>query len=151
MNKQPKSISKVLSVNDTGENGTHQAGMLIPKNGDVLYFFPRLDEEEKNPRAKMTFIDIDGESWQLSFIHYNNKLFDEHGTRNEYRLTGMTKYFRRHGLRAGDTVILKRNDTSGLRIEYACVKTDEEGILTDESGVQHVKLSAGSAWHVINY
>ena len=30
------------------------------------------------------------------------------GTRNEYRLTGMTEFFRRFNLKAGDRVILKR-------------------------------------------
>ena len=33
---KPKCISKVLSSNDTGETGSHQAGILIPKGGEIL-------------------------------------------------------------------------------------------------------------------
>ena len=34
-------IEKTLSKNDTGETGGHQAGILVPKEPDILGFFPR--------------------------------------------------------------------------------------------------------------
>ena len=83
-------IEKMLSRNDTGETGGHQAGILIPKKPEILSFFPSLNSEEKNPRLLITFHDHMGEQWSFYFIYYNNKFFG--GTRNEYRLTGMTKY-----------------------------------------------------------
>ena len=39
-------ISKNLSANDTGETGGNRAGMLIPKTGEILTFFP-LDANQK--------------------------------------------------------------------------------------------------------
>ena len=35
-----KSISKILSANDIGATGGHQAGILIPKDPRILGFFP---------------------------------------------------------------------------------------------------------------
>ena len=40
-------ISKVLSANDTGETGGHQAGILIPKSEIILSFFPKLSSAKK--------------------------------------------------------------------------------------------------------
>ncbi len=65
-------LSKVLSKNDTGETGSHQAGILIPKQEDILCFFPPLTVEEKNPRHKLKFSDGYDKCWKLIFIYYNN-------------------------------------------------------------------------------
>jgi len=130
-------ISKVLSANDTGETGGHQAGMLIPKAGDILPFFPLLGKESKNPRVKLRFIDISGEEWNFMFIYYNNKFFN--GTRNEFRLTGMTAFIRQYNLRAGDKIILSREiDGRGL-INHKRTSIDDS---TDI-------LKLGSSWKVI--
>jgi hypothetical protein len=100
-------IVKVLSANDTGETGGHQAGILVPKDPALLSFFPKLDASLYNPRVHLSFVDDGGTFWEFAFIYYNNALFD--GTRNEYRLTRMTKYIRQAGLAVGDEVILSRN------------------------------------------
>lgn len=100
----PTKFRKVLSLNDTGETEAHVAGILVPKSD--LAFFPSLNPEEKNPRASVIATDPDGRTWNLNFIYYNNRKFG--GTRNEYRLTGMTAFFAAHGLRAGDVVELER-------------------------------------------
>lgn len=100
-------IAKILSANDTGETGTHQAGILVPKEADLLSFFPRLDSEQYNPRVHLRFLDDGGTFWEFAFIYYNNALFE--GTRNEYRLTRMTKYIRQAGLIAGDQLTLSRD------------------------------------------
>ncbi len=52
MTDRPTRITKVLSANDTGETGGHQAGMLVPKEGRILAFFPSLDPSEKNGNYK---------------------------------------------------------------------------------------------------
>lgn len=101
-------IVKVLSANDTGETGGHQAGILVPKDPALLSFFPKLDPKLYNPRVHLRFLDDAGTFWEFAFIYYNNALFD--GTRNEYRLTRMTKYIRQAGLSVGDEVILSRDD-----------------------------------------
>ena len=101
-------IVKVLSANDTGETGGHQAGILVPKDPALLSFFPKLDPTLYNPRVHLRFLDDAGTFWEFAFIYYINALFD--GTRNEYRLTRMTKYIRQAGLSVGDEVILSRDD-----------------------------------------
>ncbi len=73
----------------------------------MLSFFPGLDADQYNPRVHLHFLDDGGAFWEFAFIYYNNALFK--GTRNEYRLTRMTKYIRQAGLIAGDELILSRD------------------------------------------
>ncbi len=112
----PAAIEKILSANDTGETGGHQAGILVPKNGGVLSFFPHLNAKLKNPRVVLDVIDDDEHEWAFSFIYYNNCFFG--GTRNEYRLTGMTAFFRRFHLKTGDRVILRHESPRLIRITF---------------------------------
>lgn len=109
-------ISKVLSPNDTGETDSHQAGILIPKESKILSFFPPLGCEIKNPREEMKFSDHLNQTWIFNFIYYNNKYFD--GTRNEYRLTGMTRFIHSYGLKAGDEILLARNSEDQYSIRF---------------------------------
>jgi len=114
---RPNAISKILSRNDTGETGGHQAGILVPKDPDVLRFFPKIDStERKNPRVPLSFSDPDGTPWTFNFIYYNNKFFG--GTRNEFRLTGMTSFMRHNCLKAGDSVTLHRDERERYSITY---------------------------------
>lgn len=114
---KPQAIEKTLSANDTGETGGHQAGILVPKTGGVLPFFPNLDSTRKNPRTRLNVIDDAGRKWNFSFIYYNNRFFG--GTRNEYRLTGMTAFFRAFNLKAKDKVILRREPQDVIRITFS--------------------------------
>jgi len=111
-----QTIEKILSANDTGETGGHQAGILIPKDPLILCFFPHLDSSLKNPRAVLDVRDDTGREWTFNFIYYNNRFFG--GTRNEYRLTGMTAFFREFNLKAGDTVIFRRISSRHLNLSY---------------------------------
>lgn len=140
MFKKPTAISKVLSANDTGETGGHQAGILIPKIEDVLTFFPFLGSETKNPRAKMNFYDDAGQIWRFNFIYYNNRFFG--GTRNEYRLTGMTSFIKQNNLKAGDTIVLKRTLDDDLEISYERYEKLEGA---EDDDIIHL----GSSWKVI--
>ena len=99
-------IAKILSANDTGETGGHQAGILVPRDPAILSFFPKLNGQDYNPRCHLMFLDDSGSFWEFAFIYYNNRFFD--GTRNEYRLTRMTRYIREAGLVVGDEVVLTR-------------------------------------------
>ncbi|QHE51677.1 EcoRII N-terminal effector-binding domain-containing protein [Pontibacillus sp. HMF3514] len=108
-------ISKILSPNDTGETGGHQAGILIPKSNQVINFFPNLGNDKKNPRVKLRFYDDYGDYWDFMFIHYNNKFFE--GTRDEYRLTGMTSFIKQNNLTSGDEIFLSR-DNDQLHLSY---------------------------------
>ncbi|WP_428669701.1 EcoRII N-terminal effector-binding domain-containing protein [Reyranella sp.] len=131
-------ITKTLSANDTGETGGHQAGMLVPKDERILAFFPRLQPRSLNPRCHLFFRADDGTNWEFAFIYYNNRHFG--GTRNEYRLTRMTKYIRQKALNAGDTIILSRESPDEYRICHRRAKQ------TDSTpGV----LKLGSGWRIV--
>ena len=99
-------IGKVLSQNDTGETGSHQAGMLVPKSRqEVLDFFPQLNTAEDKPSQSLTFIhDRDNTEYTFNFRYYRSKA--------EYHLTGMTEFFRETGMRAGETLVLYRDGGS---------------------------------------
>ena len=137
-------IAKVLSANDTGENGTHQAGILVPRQEEVLSFFPKLDPAQYNPRVHLRFVDDGGTFWEFAFIYYNNKFFD--GTRNEYRLTHMTKYIRQAGLSAGDEVILRR-DGDRYHVSYQRKRPTKRtgGVLKLGTGWRVVQIHEGGS------
>lgn len=136
-------VEKVLSANDTGETDAHQAGLLIPKNIAGLDFFPKLDPSVKNPRCVIDVRDSAGEDWTFNYIYYNNALFG--GTRNEYRLTGMTGFIRRYDLRAGDTVIFKRPAGRIYGVDY---RRKDQPLTTLPSGRKVLKLSGH--WMVLD-
>ncbi|KAA0968187.1 hypothetical protein FPY71_17845 [Aureimonas fodinaquatilis] len=133
-----QTIAKVLSANDTGETGGHQAGILVPREERLLSFFPRLDPVQYNPRCHLNFVDDGGTFREFAFIYYNNKFFD--GTRNEYRLTRMTKYIRQANLVPGDEIILVRDDDDRYRITHKRKQQAERA-----KGV----LKLGTGWRVI--
>lgn len=149
MEIRPKSISKLLSSNDTGETGGHQAGILVPKEEEILNFFPMLDKSTKNPRVPLRFKDHEGEIWKFNFIYYNNKYFG--GTRNEFRLTGMTKFIRSNNLKTGDTIILNYINSCEYYIEYQrkMGKSEVEEVVQDSNRSNKIMLS--HTWKVIKY
>lgn len=109
-------IEKILSANDTGETGGHQAGICVPKSPHILSFFPVLNGKLKNPREVLDITDDSGRVWAFAFIYYNNRFFG--GTRNEYRLTGMTAFFRDFNLKAGDKIMLRRVSARSASITF---------------------------------
>lgn len=137
--ERARSITKILSKNDTGETGAHQAGMLIPKQEEILSFFPSLDSTVKNPRHFINFIDDSDCSWKFSFIYYNNKFFG--GTRNEYRLTCMTPFIKSTGLKAGNVLTLKHNISGEYRISYVRDSEVDDGEI----------LRLGTSWKVVSF
>ncbi|NIJ16031.1 EcoRII N-terminal effector-binding domain-containing protein [Sphingobium vermicomposti] len=132
-----RSIAKLLSKNDTGETGGHQAGILVPKEENILSFFPKLDASQYNPRCHLRFLDSSGTFWEFAFIYYNGKFFE--GTRNEYRLTRMTKYIRQAGLVVGDEIVLSHD---GDRYQISHRRQRQAAL--NEAGV----LKLGSGWRV---
>lgn len=134
--KVKKSISKILTANDIGGTGAHQAGMHIPKVDDILSFFPSLNPIEKNPRHVLFFYDDNNVKWEFAFIYYNNKFFG--GTRNEYRLTRMTKYFKSSNLKEGDELILIQNTNGQYQLK-----------LNRNSALINGKLKLSTDWKII--
>ncbi|GAB1458091.1 hypothetical protein MASR2M48_33990 [Spirochaetota bacterium] len=57
-----------------------------------------------------------GTRWEFNYIYYNNKFFG--GTRNEYRLTGMTQYLRAIAAKVGDELCFSYNEDASVIIEH---------------------------------
>lgn len=131
-----KSISKTLSANDIGGTGAHQSGIHIPKVDEILAFFPSLSPKEKNPRHALFFYDENNLKWEFAFIYYNNKFFG--GTRNEYRLTRMTKYFKSNNLKEGDELILIQTDEGQYQLKFK-----------RQSALVTSKLKLSTDWKII--
>lgn len=102
-----QTFAKTLTANDVGKSGGHQAGIHIPKSQtDLIRMLPALDAGVKNPDAWLECIDDDGRRWKFRYIYYNNSLHDPGGTRDEYRITHMTNFFRVIGGSPGDQLHL---------------------------------------------
>ena len=138
-----QTISKILSSNDSGETGAHQAGLLIPRQERILSFFPRLDASRLNPRVHLQFEDDAGCFWTFAFIYYNNRFFG--GTRNEYRLTRMTRYIREAGLVTGDEIRMHRHSSGNYSISYK--RRYKQAVSVNEAAETVIKLGAG--WKVV--
>ncbi len=96
------SFAKLLSANDIGATGSHQAGICVPKSDpELLAFLPFLDPAMLNPDCWLLCEDEAGVEWELRYIYYNNRLHGQ-GTRNEYRITHLTKFLKQNGAKAGD-------------------------------------------------
>jgi hypothetical protein len=136
-------ITKVLSMNDTGESNSHQAGICIPKNPpEIIHFFPKLDSSKKNPRAEISIIDERGKSWIFTFIYYNNKKFG--GTRDEYRLTGMTGYIRENQIHSGDELSILKDKANNYYIKTKGVQKE----LHEKNKKTVIVL--GNKWRIIS-
>ncbi len=102
--------AKELTSNDVGKTGGHQGGICVPKKmKGLLSFLPALSSNDYNPREIIHCVDTNGKIWDMQYIHYNNKIVKhpetgKYGTRNEYRITHMTKLFKEYNAEEGDTV-----------------------------------------------
>lgn len=143
-----KTFSKTLSANDVGATGTHQSGILVPKSEkELLSFLPPLDPGIKNPDAWIECVDEGGTVRRFRFVYYNNKLHDTNGTRNEYRLTYMTSYFREMGAREGETFEISRDETEEVYI----IRVVRHQVASVESeAAQGVRIKIKSAWRCVH-
>lgn len=143
-----KTFSKTLSANDVGATGGHQGGILIPKSdAELLSFLPPLDPTIKNPDAWIECEDESRTPRRFRFVYYNNRLHDANGTRNEYRVTYMTGYFREMGARDGDTFTISRSDGEtnySIRVIHQLEASSKQD---DEQGFR-IKISSG--WHRVH-
>jgi hypothetical protein len=144
-------IAKRLSANDLGETGGHQAGILVPKEKTVLDFFPRLDSTVKNPRMVLTVRELPfGSQWTFNYIYYNTKLLGA-GTRNEFRLTGMTAFLRSLNAKVGDELRFSRDENLSYTVRLVrggqSANSGNSDLPSDSASDEVLTLSAG--WRVI--
>ena len=77
---------RFITANDTGKNGSHQAGFYIPKCAAALLFdAPGVKGENKDKYVTV--------KWQNDFTTDNRFVYYGQGTRNEYRITRFGKNF----------------------------------------------------------
>jgi hypothetical protein len=77
---------RFITANDTGRNGSHQAGFYIPKCAAALLFdTPGIKGENKDK-----FVTV---NWQDNFTTESRFVYYGQGTRNEYRITRFGKDF----------------------------------------------------------
>lgn len=77
---------RFITANDTGTNGSHQAGFYIPKCAALLLFDkPGIKGENKDKYVKV--------KWQDDFTTDSRFIYYGRGTRNEYRITRFGKDF----------------------------------------------------------
>ena len=140
-----ETFAKILTANDVGSTGSHQAGMLIPKkNTELLSFFPFLDPKIKNPDAWLNFIDQFDEQWKFRYIYYNNKLHDLGGTRNEYRITHMTNFFKQNAAVEGEELVISKDEKIGC---YT-IKINRDGLGSNSNVVPgKIKLAGWRKIH----
>lgn len=117
-------FEKTLTANDSGQSQSHQAGIHVPKGQrDLIAFLPPLDAGTLNPSVWLTAIDKDGVTWRLRYIHYNNRLHSLGGTRDEFRITHLTAYFRAAGAVQGDRMVIAGEPGTGeIRIGIIAVE-----------------------------
>nr|WP_319384381.1 EcoRII N-terminal effector-binding domain-containing protein [uncultured Roseibium sp.] len=139
-----KTFTKRLTANDTGESGAHQAGIHVPKGeSELLSFLPALDASTKNPDKWLACVDAKGREWSFRYVYYNNKLHDSNGTRDEYRITHMTKFFKVLGASAGDYFQITGQDCSTLyKIDIVSNNAQNEA-----ANLAPIKLSGWSRVH----
>ncbi len=134
---------KLLSANDLGVNGSHQAGILIPKLLARSGFFPELDEGALNPRADLD-IELPSQHRSIAqYIFYNNRRFG--GTRDEFRLTHLTKPLRELGLQVGDTLKITFFESC-----YRLEQLEEKSRIMERSAQDRPILRLSGGWILIN-
>lgn len=143
----PKAFRKVLSANDLGMTGGHQAGIMIPKgDNELLCFLPSLDASVKNPDAWITCRDDAGDRHKFRFVYYNNKLHDKSGTRNEYRLTHMTAWLRKQNASPGDNFEIG-HDVGHSEYQIRIIRSEENSEPELESKVHRLRLKGWRSVH----
>lgn len=138
-----KKFVKTLSANDVGTTGGHMGGILVPKgDGELLAFLPPLDVSTLNPSAWIDCETRDRTILRLRFVYYNNRLHVEGGTRNEYRITYLTKFLRDEGAREGDLFEIAREDGAAV-YRIRVVRKAEDIQPPEDDGPLRVKLTTG--------
>lgn len=113
---------KVLTANELGVTGSHQAGIYIPKSSEWGKLFGELETRAVNPEKEIeVWIPATGECHQLRYVYFNGALVGT-STRDEYRLTsGVTSiadFVKSLSARSGDLLEFRRvPGKDGERIE----------------------------------
>ncbi len=89
--------------------------------------------------------ELSGESIALNFIHYNGLVFGT-STRNEYRLTGLTRFLRDRSADVGDA--LNFSKSADGRYWIRLIKSDGQPVETEMSDADDMIQLSGT-WKTI--
>lgn len=118
-------------------------GILVPKgDGELLAFLPRLDESKLNPSVWIDCRAPDGSPLRLRFVYYNNRLHTPGGTRNEYRITYLTKFLRDAGAQGQDLFEIAKEDESSF-YHIRVIRRGGKPAVDEDNGPIRIKLTTG--------
>lgn len=138
-----KTFVKTLSANDVGTTGGHMGGILVPKgSGELLAFLPPLNPAHRNPDAWIECETLDKVILRLRFIYYNNRFHPPLGTRNEYRITGLTKFLRESNAREGDAFQISRTEGHD-RYRINVIPASKAEPVEFDAGPVRIRLTTG--------
>lgn len=134
-------LFRYVTANDTGQTGSHQAGMYMPRDSWRMF----LREPGQKGENSDVWVDIQwasGEKIRSRFVWYGK------GTRSEYRLTNGFSFLKEEN--TGDLLVLARTGADTWR--GYLLTSDEEtedfiaalGLSPDDSGRIHWKGEAES-------
>lgn len=133
--------TKKLTANDIGDTGGHQAGITIPRSDSMIGFFPSLNPYEFNPRATLRAIDFHtNEMFEMEYIYYNGRPLGRN-TRNEYRLTGLSRFLKKHRAVVGDILHIQQED------ELFWLSIDR--LITDKTLWTPTEEPANASWSIV--
>lgn len=125
-----RKVYKSLSKNELGLTGSHQDGILVPKELARDDFFPFLDPSLPNPRTKIQMKSSNSVE-EFTYVYYNSKKLGN-GTRDEYRITGLSKFYREYKCKPGDRVCIVHDDNKNHYEIYVV----NENVSSDEDQLQ---------------
>ena len=115
-------VIKLLSANDIGVTGSHQAGLHIPKNSPIIRLMPQKMLKEINPRIDLVLLSPNlSKSFVAQFIYYNNAL--RGGTRDEFRLTCVRELLKEIGATLGDQLVF--DFEYGSQVQVSLIKANK--------------------------
>lgn len=115
----------------------------MPKgNAELLDFLPRLNPGELNPSAWIECETTDGSVLLLRYVYYNNRKHVRTGTRDEYRITHLTKFLRDAGAKEGDVFEISLLDGPG-RYRIQVIRASEAEPEAEEDEPVRIKLTTG--------
>ncbi|MFN4157883.1 MAG: EcoRII N-terminal effector-binding domain-containing protein [Gemmobacter sp.] len=125
-------------------------GVLVPKgDGELLAFLPQLNPTVMNPSAWIDCQTPDGSMLRLRFVYYNNRLHAPNGTRNEYRITYLTKFLRHEQATEGDTFEISRDEGTGA-YRIRVIKMRHPDVVGDvQDTPMRIKLTSG--WRRVHW
>jgi len=142
-------LVKTLSKNDTGETGSHQAGIRVPYDVARTPVFPQLPSDQLNPRQEVIFYDEQGCMRKFMFIYYNDELFGKgrRGGHNEYRLTCVRQLLVEYNAKAGDEMWFSIDDDGVRHVGL----TKKEEVSASDVTFNGIVIKKNSAWKTINF